>query len=96
MDFLFPIGLAILLILFLVTNFELVATLVSYLLMIGLISIAAGAIGYGLYSALGAEISILLGIVAVGVLAMTKVGYSFAAFLKGFAEGYRADPARKA
>jgi hypothetical protein len=96
MDLFFPIAVAILLLLFLVTNFEWIATVLSYIVIISLILLVMAAIGYGLYDKLGAEASILLGIVAVGVLGMTKIGYSIAGFIKGFIEGYRAGPARKA
>lgn len=96
MDLFFPIAIAILLILFLVTNFEWVATVLSYILMIGLVTLVAGAIGYGLYNKLGPELSILLSLVVVGVLGMTRIGYSVAGFIKGFVAGYRAGPAKKA
>jgi hypothetical protein len=96
MDLFFPIAVALLLLLFLVTNFEWVATVLSYILMISLILLVMVAIGYGLYDKLGAEASILFGIVAVVVLGMTKIGYSISGFIKGFIEGYRAGPARKA
>lgn len=96
MDLLFPIGVTILLILFLATNFELVATMVSYVLMICLIAVVLGAIGYGLYDSLGPEVSVLLAVVGAGILGIMKVGYSIAGFIKGFVEGYRADPVNKA
>jgi hypothetical protein len=96
MDLFFPIILAILLILFLITHFEWVATVLSYLLMIGLIALVAMAIGYGVYDMLGAEASIVLGVVALGVVGMTRIGYAVAGFIKGFIEGYRSGPVRKA
>ncbi|MCC6302569.1 MAG: hypothetical protein IT489_07190 [Gammaproteobacteria bacterium] len=96
MNLLFPAGLAILLILFLVTNFDLVSTVVGYLLMICLIVIVGGAIGYGLYQALGPQIAILLGLVAAGVWLATKAGYSLDGFLRGFVAGYRTGPGGKA
>jgi hypothetical protein len=96
MNLLFPIGVAILLILFLVTHFEQVITLVSYLLMICLIVAVAGAIGYGLYNSLGPATAVLLAVVGAGLLAMTKVGYSIAGFIKGFIQGYRSHPEKQA
>ena len=96
MDWFFPIVLAILLILFLMTNFELVATVLSYVLMFGLVALVVIAIGYGLYDRLGPEVSVLLAVTAVGVLFLTRIGYALAAFLNGFIEGYRTGPARKA
>ena len=96
MDLFFPVGIAVLLALFLATNFDLVSTVVGYLLMICLVVVVGGAIGYGIYTALGAEAVILLGIVAAGLLLVTRAGDSLAGFIRGFAEGYRAGPANKA
>ena len=96
MDLLFPAAVAILLILFLITNFGLVAMLVNYALILCLIAVVAGAIAYGVYTALGPEISTLLAMVAVILLGLTRVGTSISGFIKGFVEGYRADPAKKA
>jgi hypothetical protein len=96
MNLLFPIIVAILLILFLVTHFEQVITIVSYLLMICLIAAVAVAIGYGLYNSLGPATSVLLAVVGAGLLAMTKVGYSIAGFIRGFVQGYRSGPEKRA
>lgn len=96
MNLLFPAGLAILLILLLVTNFDLVSTVVAYLLMICLIVIVGGAIGYGLYQALGPRMTALLGLVAAGIWLATRAGYSLDGFIRGFVAGYRAGPGKKA
>ena len=96
MDLFFPVGIALLLVLFLVTNFDLVSTVFSYLLMICLVAIVGGAIGYGIYTALGAEAAILLGLVAAGLILVTKARDALAGFNRGFAEGYRAGPTNKA
>lgn len=96
MDFLFPVAVALLLILFVITNFELVATLVNYALIVCLIAVVGGAITYGVYHALGPQISILLGAIAVVLLALTRVGSSISGFIKGFIEGYRTGSAKKA
>ena len=95
MDLIFPLAIGLLLILFLATNFEWVATVLSYVLMIGLVILVISAISYGLYDKLGPEISILLGIVALGVLTLTRFSYAIAGFIKGFGEGYRSGPAEK-
>jgi hypothetical protein len=96
MDLFFPITIAILLMLFLATNFDWVATVLSYILMICLIAVVIGAIAYGMYDKLGPEAATLLGIVVVGVLGIMKIGYSVTGFIKGFVDGYRAGPVRKA
>jgi len=96
MDLFFPIVLTLLLILFLMMNFEWVATVLSYVLMIGLIALVAVAIGYGIYEKLGPEVAILLGFIVAGVLCLTRIGYALAAFLRGFIEGYRTGSAGKA
>ncbi|MCC6208212.1 MAG: hypothetical protein IT488_08670 [Gammaproteobacteria bacterium] len=92
MEYLFPISLAALLILFLATNFDLVATIVGYMLMVCLIAIVVGAIGYGLYEALGLDSMIVFGIVVMSAWVVTRLGYSQG----GSAEGYRAGPGEKA
>lgn len=82
MDLIFPIAVAILLVLFLATNFEWVATALNYVLMVGLVIVVAGAIGYGIYDILGPEISMLIAIFAVGWLIVTRVGHAIAGLIK--------------
>ncbi|MBK9130990.1 MAG: hypothetical protein IPM20_05025 [Gammaproteobacteria bacterium] len=96
MEYFFPVLLAVLLILFLVTNFDLVSTVVGYLLMVGMITAVVGAIAYGLYEALGSRSAIFLVLVALGIWAVTRARDSVNGFIKGFATGYRAGPGEKA
>lgn len=95
MDYFFPVLLAVLLILFLVTNFDLVSTIVGYLLMVSMVTAVVAAIAYGLHEALG-SIAMLLVLVALGVWVVTRASDSVSGFIKGFATGYRAGPGEKA
>jgi len=96
MEYFFPVLLAVLLILFLVTNFDLVSTVVGYLLTLAMIAAVIGAIAYGLYEALGPRSVIFLVVVALAIWVVTRASDSVSGFIKGFAAGYRAGPGEKA